>query len=210
MLKILISTVISILLISCNNKTITNNYPNGNIMEQFTSKAGKKNGDYKSYYETGKLRETATYQDDDYIGKRTLYFENGNIDTEENYTKPGVLNGEYKIYYKEGGIHVLKNFNENILSGLMIVYYPNGKVKEEVTIVNNQENGPFREYFQNGQMQWKGTYLNGDNEFGLLEEWDSLGVMIKRMKCDSIGICHTFWKPGMPEVNYDTVQIRGF
>ena len=61
-------------------------------------------------------------------------------------------------------------------------------------------------YYENGQIHWKGTYLNGDNEFGLLEEWDSLGTMIKRMKCDSMAVCRTFWRPGMPEVNYDTLK----
>ena len=192
---------------SCGNKKIITNYPNGNLMEQYeVSKEGKMNGEYKSYYETGKLREDATMKEGDYIGKRVLYFENGDVDTEENYVSPGILDGEYKIYYKEGGIHIVKNYKDNVLTGLLTAYYPNGKVKEEVTMSDNEENGPFTEYFENGIVQWKGTYLYGDNEFGLLEEWDSLGIMIKRMKCDSLAICRTFWKPGMPEVNYDTVK----
>lgn len=192
---------------SCGNKKIITNYPNGNLMEQYeVSKEGKKNGEYKSYYETGKIREEATLKDDDYIGNRVLYYENGNVDTEENYASPGILEGEYKIYYKEGGIHIVKHYSKNVLTGLLTAYYPNGKIKEEVTMSDNQENGPFTEYFQNGNVQWKGTYLYGDNEFGLLEEWDSLGNMIKRMKCDSLAICRSFWKPGMPEVMYDTVK----
>lgn len=200
-----------LLMISCGNKKITTNYPGGNLMEQYnTSKDGIKNGVYKSYFETGKLRENATFKDGDYIGLRTLYYENGNVDTEEKYNPAGILEGEYRIFYKEGGIHIIKNYVNNVLEGKLTVYYPNGKIKEEVTMGRNQENGPFKEYFQSGQLQWKGTYLNGDNEFGLLEEWDSLGNMIKRMKCDSLGICRTFWRPGMPEVNYDTVKVKSF
>lgn len=199
--------LLGLMMSSCGNKKIITNYPNGNLMEQYeVSKEGKKNGEYKSYYETGKIREEATLKDDDYIGNRVLYYENGNVDTEENYASPGILEGEYKIYYKEGGIHIVKHYSKNVLTGLLTAYYPNGKIKEEVTMSDNQENGPFTEYFQNGNVQWKGTYLYGDNEFGLLEEWDSLGNMIKRMKCDSLAICRSFWKPGMPEVMYDTVK----
>ncbi|MCZ2100690.1 MAG: toxin-antitoxin system YwqK family antitoxin [Chitinophagales bacterium] len=211
MARLLIFVGFSFWIISCGNKKITTNYPNGSLMEQYeTSKDGQKDGAYKSYYDNGKIREEATYKAGEYIGTRTLYFENGGIDTEENYSSPGILGGPYKTYYKEGGVHIVKNYQENVMTGTLIVYYPNGQIKEEVTMADNQENGPFQEYFQNGQLQWKGTYLNGDNEFGLLEEWDSLGNMVKRMKCDSLGICRTFWKPGMPEVNYDTVKPYGY
>ena len=97
------------MLASCGNKNIITNYPNGNLMEQYeVSKEGKKDGKYKSYYETGKIREEATLKDDGYIGKRVLYYENGQVDTEENYASPGILDGEFKIYYKEGGIYIVK------------------------------------------------------------------------------------------------------
>ncbi|MBK7701221.1 MAG: hypothetical protein IPJ39_22090 [Saprospiraceae bacterium] len=72
---------------------------------------------------------------------------------------------------------------------------------------DNNENGPFTEYYENGQIHWKGTYLNGGNEFGLLEEAGFLGTMIKRMKCDSMAVCRTFWRLGMPEVNYDAQSV---
>ena len=73
---------------------------------------------------------------------------------------------------------------------------------------NNEENGPFSEYFENGQIQWKGTYRNGDNEYGILYEYDSLGTPIKIMKCDTQAICRTIWKPGMPIINVDTVKYE--
>jgi len=191
----------------CGDQKITKNYPNGNIMEEYTvNKEQKKNGEYKLYFENGKVKETATYQNDQLIGVRTMYYENGNIETEENYTEPNVLNGEYKTYYDNGQLKLVKIYKNNAIQGTLKVFYPTGKIKEEVTMVDNNENGPFVEYFENGQVQWKGTYLNGDNEFGLLEEWDSLGNPIKKMKCDSLAICRTFWRPGMPVVDYNTVK----
>lgn len=208
MTKYLIASLLATLLYSCGMKEVTTTYDNGNIKEQFTvNKNGEKEGEYKMYAESGKLKESASYKNGQLFGKRTLYFDNGNAEIEESYTDGGLLQGVYKSYYEEGALKLEKTYDNNVLTGLVKVYYPSGKLKEEVTMVNNNENGPFQEYYENGQLHWKGTYLNGDNEFGLLEEWDSLGTMIKRMKCDSLAVCRTFWKPGMPEVNYDTLKI---
>ena len=64
---------------------------------------------------------------------------------------------------------------------------------EEVLFKDNEENGPFVEYYDNGEIEWKGSYLNGDNEFGILEQYDRTGVLIKKMECDSLGACITVW-----------------
>lgn len=60
-------------------------------------------------------------------------------------------------------------------------------------MVNNEENGPFTEYHENGQKAWEGTFLNGDNEYGLLQQYDEAGTLIKKMNCDSLGVCTTIW-----------------
>ena len=79
------------------------------------------------------------------------------------------------------------------MQGLIKSYYPEGPLKEEVTMVDNEENGPFTEYYKDGTKEWEGTYLNGDNEFGLLKHYNDKGVLIKKMMCDSLAICSTIW-----------------
>jgi len=79
------------------------------------------------------------------------------------------------------------------MNGLVKGYYPSGALKEEVTFANNVEEGPFTEYHENGHVMWKGTYRNGDHEFGLLEKFDETGVLVRKMMCDERGICHTTW-----------------
>ena len=111
------------------------------------------------------------------------------------------MEGIYQTFYPDGTIKLEKHFQNNTLVGTIKVYHPNGNLKEEVTIENNTENGPFKEYHSNGKIHWQGTYLNGDNEFGLLEEYDSTGMLIKKMMCDSNAVCITIWKPGMEEIN---------
>lgn len=189
-------------ILNCGNKKVRISYDKGSIMEEYeVDNEGKKEGTYKSYYESGKIRELSTYKGDLLVGTRYLYFENGNVEIEEKYADGGILNGEQKVFYKDGQVQIVKNYENNELTGLLKVYYPSGKIKEEVTMRHNNENGPFTEYFENGQVQWKGTYLNGENEFGLLEEWDSLGAPIKKMLCDSFAICRTFWHQDSTKIN---------
>lgn len=207
MAKYLFVSFLIITIVSCGLEKIETTFPDGKIKEQYTiNKKGEKDGIYTAYNEVGKLKEKSNYKNGLYTGRRTLYFDNGNVEIEENYIDGGILQGISKVYYEGGQLQLEKNYENNVLVGQVKVYYPSGKIKEEVTMENNNENGPFTEYYENGKIHWKGTYLNGDNEFGLLEEWDSLGAPIKRMKCDSMAICRTFWKPGMPEVNYDTLK----
>jgi antitoxin component YwqK of YwqJK toxin-antitoxin module len=198
----------TMLLMACGNKKVEKNYPGGAVMESYSvNKEGQKDGTYTAFFEGGKVRETVEFEDGKMTGKRTIYFENGKPEIEELYTGDGKLNGPYRVYYPQGGLQLEKTYTNDKITGVLKVYYPNGAIKEEVTMSENEENGPFTEYYLNGAIHWKGTYLNGDNEYGILYEYDSLGGTKKIMKCDTMAICRTIWKPGMPVINVDTVKI---
>ena len=64
---------------------------------------------------------------------------------------------------------------------------------EQVTFVNNTENGPFQEFYPSGQVKVEGEYLNGDNEHGVLKFYNEDGVLTKTMDCNQ-GMCKTTWK----------------
>jgi antitoxin component YwqK of YwqJK toxin-antitoxin module len=152
-------------------------------------------GAIRNLHSNGNVREEATMANGVLTGVRRLYREDGTLEIEENYAANGMLDGEYKVYYADGkNIEILKIYRNNVSDGILKVYYQDGKIKEEVTILDNEENGPFTEYYNNGQIHWKGTYRKGDNEYGELIEYDSLGTMIKKMMCDSMAICRTTWK----------------
>lgn len=183
------------LLFSCGTKTEKTFHENGQLMESFAvDKNGIKNGTYEAFYDDGVLYEKATYKEGKLIGKRILHFTNGQPEIVEHYNEKGELDGPYITYYKNGQIKAEKTYKKNKLEGKVLVYYENGKLFEEVYFKDSQENGPFTEYFENGKVQWKGTYLNGPNEFGELEEFDSTGILIKKMMCDSFAICRSTWK----------------
>ena len=207
-MRALIIIAVLCLLQSCGNKKVEIKNENGKVTEvYYLNKKGEKDGKYQLLFDSGKIREESNYKDGQLTGKRTLYFENGNVEVEELYIDDGLLNGPYKSYYSDGTLQLQKTYENNIITGIIKVYYPSGKIKEEVTISENEENGPFTEYYENGKIHWKGNYRNGDNEYGILYEYDSLGSALKIMKCDTMAICRTVWKPGMPSINVDTIKI---
>ena len=40
-------------------------------------------------------------------------------------------------------------------------YYENGQLKEKGTFVAGEEDGPFIRYWENGQLWWRGPYRDG-------------------------------------------------
>ncbi|MBK9255985.1 MAG: toxin-antitoxin system YwqK family antitoxin [Saprospiraceae bacterium] len=193
-------TLLSIVLLSCGNKKVEIKDENGMVIESYeTDKKGNKDGHYKRFLPNGNLAEETIYKNGTITGERKIYYESGKLEILENYDQNGMLQGLYQTFYEDGTLKSEKTYQNNVLTGIAKGFHPNGKLKEEVQIENNMENGPFKEYHPNGQLQWQGTYLNGDNEFGLLEEYDSTGVLIKKMMCDSTAICRTIWKPGMDQ-----------
>lgn len=178
----------------CHKSKETTYYQNGALHEEYSiNKDGIKHGKYHILSEDGKTMEEGEYHEGHYKGTRTL-FTDGVKEIEEFYDDNGNLNAPSFIYYPDGKIKIEKPYVNNKINGILKGYYPSGALKEEVTFSDNEENGPFTEYHPNGTVHWKGQYLNGDNEFGLLERFDTTGTLIKKMMCDSMAICRTFWK----------------
>jgi antitoxin component YwqK of YwqJK toxin-antitoxin module len=200
--QILKISFLLLIFISCSHKSQKTYHTNGKIMEEFTvNKKGEKDGTYSSFYDSGLPYETAEYKNGKLKGVRKLNYPEGVIEIIENYNENGELHGPYQTFYKNGQLWTDKHYSNNILNGDVKVYYQNGNLKEVVSFRDNQENGNFIEYFENGKIQWKGAYLNGPNEFGELEEYDSTGLLIKKMICDSFAICRSTWKID----NYDLI-----
>jgi antitoxin component YwqK of YwqJK toxin-antitoxin module len=171
-------------------------YENGKLQEVFfVDKKNLKTGQYIAYHENGKQREQCNYTDGKIVGERLIYDYDGTLDSREKYNSNGELHGEYITYHPDGKtIQIKKIYQNNKIQGKLFRYYPNGKIMEEVHFKDNEENGPFVEYYQNGAIHWKGNYLDGDDEYGDLFEYDSTGILIKKMNCNPKGICHTIFK----------------
>lgn len=140
----------------------------------------------------GVLYEKAEYRDGALNGLRTIFFPDGNIEIEENYVS-GVLTDTLKVFHSNGKLKISMPYKNGSLEGVVMKYNTDGNLIEKVSFKDNEENGLFEEYFPDGGVHWRGQYLNGPNEFDILEEYNESGVLLKRMLCDSIAICRTIW-----------------
>jgi len=146
-----------------------------------------------TYYSNGKdVFEKAEYLDDRLHGTRTLYYSSGQAEIVENYLQD-ILTDTLYMYYESGALKMKSYYNSGIHLGENTAYFENGVVKEVVQFKDNVEQGPFIEYYENGEIAWQGQYLNGDNEVGELKQYNEEGVLIKKMDCDSLGVCATVW-----------------
>lgn len=153
-----------------------------------------KEGLYQQYDEQKRLIEEAQYTNDTLHGMRVLYHEQGDTQIVEHY-QYGRFEGPYRTYYERGALQQEGQYADNEMVGVWKRYYQNGQLMEKVKFENNVENGPFEEYYENGNLKAEGTYLNGDNEHGLLKLYDEKGELMRKMKCDR-GVCHTEWEKG--------------
>lgn len=199
---------ISLFLISCTQKDVTTTYENGSTMEVFkVNKEGQKNGLYRLYREDGTLAEESNFDKDQLSGKRRVYFEDGiQVEIEELY-KENEMDGEHFVFYPSGAKLIESNFTAGKMNGLLIKYFEDGQIMESVTFKDNVETGPFKEYYANGQVQWDGVYLDGDKEFGLLKQYSEEGALIKKMMCDSLGVCQTIWTPEKGDISPEKLTL---
>jgi antitoxin component YwqK of YwqJK toxin-antitoxin module len=154
-----------------------------------------KHGLYERFYENGVKAEEAQYENDTLHGFRRFFYESGQLEAEEHFVR-GLHHGFYKKYFESGQLEIQQEFINGAMQGKCIRYYPSGKIMEEVTIKDSEENGPFKEYYENGNPKAEGNYIYADDaaaEQGELREYDSTGVLVRIAECDA-GVCRTKWK----------------
>ena len=80
------------------------------------------------------------------------YYENGNLQTEENY-KDGKREGLIKIYYENGNLRVEGNYKDDKLEGSIKGYYENGNLGAEGNFKDGKPEGSIKEYYENGNLK---------------------------------------------------------
>jgi len=167
--------LLGLLACSSNIKTVEVQNDNGVVIERYEQniKTAQKDGKSDFFSDDGALLETAFYKNGVLNGKRVLYHENGEIQAIEQYTN-GTFTNIYQAFYENNQLEL------------------GGELMEIVTFVENEENGPFVEYYKNGKTKAAGAYLDGDNEHGELKLFDENGELTKKMNCEK-GICRTSW-----------------
>ena len=150
------------------------------------------NGPYSKKDSTGVMLERGHYKDGKLHGIREILFPDGKVKVRERY-EAGQMTDLYEYYFPNGQLELKGYYIGGAMYGDWKKYDDQGNLLEIVTMINNEEMGPFKEYYPNGKLQTEGVYLHGPNEDVLLNLFNESGELYKTMLCDS-GICITTWE----------------
>lgn len=124
------------------------------IKVEYRTKYGLKDGEYKEWYNTGKLSIKCFYINDKPHGKYESWFSNGKLKTQCTYID-GMTEGIYKHWYK--------NVNPVQLAS-------------QYTYSNGQLNGEYKQWYQNGILWVHGNNKNNEDH-GERKSWERNGIL---------------------------------
>lgn len=172
-------------------------YPNGKLKRTGThNKEGQPADTWKYYFENGSLSEERPYQNGKIHGIDIDYFENGKIKDKAAYAD-GKIVGVKELYHPNGQLLGKENykdgkfvsfgdmFDENGTitmqsgSGSTIEYYENGKVSFKGSFLNSKKHGLCTWYFKNGNLEEEFNYSNGTNDGAYTLYFEKGGVRQK-------------------------------
>jgi antitoxin component YwqK of YwqJK toxin-antitoxin module len=79
------------------------------LMEGPVTPDGKRNGNWKAYFQDGKIKSEGSFENDKASGKRTVYFDNGQKRYEGEY-KNGKRSGTWHFWDKNGKLLKTKSY----------------------------------------------------------------------------------------------------
>lgn len=136
---------------------------NGILMgEGIVDDNGKKQGDWKEFYETGKLRAKGKYTNSKPVGKWIYYFEEGGIEITGTYSRKGEKDGEWIWYYPDKSILSIENYADGLLDGEYFSLTMEGDTLEHGSYLEGLEDG--RWMYVNDSVLVEGSYISGKRE----------------------------------------------
>lgn len=127
-------------------------YPVGNLVEEGSYVNSRKEGLWKHYFPSTKLKSEITYKGSRPFGPYKLYYENGKLEEDGNWERTKNT-GNFKRYHENGQLSQNFTFTPSgKRSGKQVYYYPNGKLRLEGTWNEGLESGEQKEYYENGDL----------------------------------------------------------
>ena len=118
-------------------------------------------GEFKRYYESGRMEAIMVFDETGKKADTQLYYENGKLAAEGLYVNKE-KHGFWKYYsfYNDFLSHE-EHYDMGKKHGLSIKYYSNGKISEKLNWVQGEMEGIWEQYFDNGNLKLKATHENG-------------------------------------------------
>ena len=123
-------------------------------------KNGKQEGESKGFWPNGNLKFKQIYKNGYADGNGERWYENGTKKSEGNCR---LVNSSYKYstcsiinFWTKDGEQTMKDS-----SGIFIDYHDNGVLQIKGQYINGQRNGDWIWYYPNGKIQYTSSYING-------------------------------------------------
>jgi len=162
------------------------------IVEEGTFVNNRRDGIWKKYYSSGKIKHEITYVKGKPNGYAKFYYENGNL-SEEGLWKGTKWVGEYKFYFENGNMAYLWQHDETgKRTGQQKYFYENGNIMIEGEWTEGKESGVIKEYYESGDLKSEKNFADGILEQGTVKTYKPKApVVVKKAtgtKQESVGI----------------------
>ena len=170
-------------------------HPNKQISRVENYKKGVFDGEIKSFFSDGLLKEKFVYKQGVFDGPYEKYKENGQPIIKLTY-KNGQKNGLEEIYSEETGqLSYRTNFLKDKVDGNFEEYYPDGVIKLSGKFIRGKRAGEWEAYYPDGTLAIRSLYRSGKIQ-GPLEEYYEDGILKKITN-------YSFGKKNGLEENFD-------
>lgn len=183
------------------------------LSEGIVDEAGNRNGTWKDYYPTGKVKAEGSYVNSRQSGAWKFYRNEGRIEQTGNYNS-GRPDGFWKWYYDDGSLLKEEEYFQGQRDGLCTEYSETGEIISQGQYTDGEKNGEWKykygdyteegkyiiglkdglwkQYFLNGKLKFKGNYIQG-NPDGKQSFYYENGK-IKEEQYFQMGIREKTWK----------------
>ncbi len=128
-------------------------YPDSTIRYEGRIINGTLNGLWRSYYESGKIKNVVTYVDGKANGVSIFYYDNPNSTVKAEVTfKDDKIDGIYREFYENGARKATLYFKNGIADGDAEFFYKTGVIKIKGSYKNGQKSGKWRYYTETGDL----------------------------------------------------------
>ncbi len=103
--------------------------------------AGRKQGNWKLFYDNGRILSEGKYVDNKRIGLWKFYYENGKIEQTGAFDKDGFYSGEWQWFYMDGNPRIVELYFEGEREGEFVEYNKDGGVIMQGEYVNSIREG---------------------------------------------------------------------
>ena len=121
-------------------------------------------GEFKRYYPTGGVRVIMNHDSASTKVRARFFWQNGDLAARGNYIE--TKRDSVWLYYSNNTKSVSRRveYAEGKQHGKEQSFFPDGNVAEEIIWENGLKNGPWVQYFKNGQPKLTATYINDQLE----------------------------------------------